>query len=66
LMDYIVPHDHIMPLDLGAKGRQVRLPPDLSSATLTSQQLAVRLVATLRLTLVASAFCVTAHCMVLS
>lgn len=23
LSDYILPHDHIMPLDLGAKGRQV-------------------------------------------
>ena len=65
LTDYIAPHYHIMPLDLGAKGRQVSLPPDLSSAVLTTQQLAVRSVAMLRLTLVASAFCVTVHCMVL-
>jgi hypothetical protein len=26
LTDYVAPHNHIMPIDLGAKGRQVACP----------------------------------------
>lgn len=62
LTEYIAPHNHIMPLDLGAKGRYAPTQPFVMHANSHATP-AVRLVETSRPTLVVFAFCGTAPCM---
>ena len=62
LTEYIAPHNHIMPLDLGAKGRYA-LTQSFVMQTDSHAIPAVRLVETSRPTPVVFAFYVTALCM---
>ena len=61
LTEYIAPHDHIMPLDLGAKGRYSQTHLFYVHANFYATP-AVRLVETFRLMPVDFVFCDTAHC----